>query len=155
MQYSANTHPMEDRVILFDGVCNLCNSSVNFVIDRDRAGLYKFSALQSAEAKAYLAKAGLNGEVDDELLQSVVLYENGVLYKKSTAALRIARQLDGPWPLLYAFVIAPRFIRDAVYDVIARNRYFWFGQRDACRLPTPELRQRFLDGLTPEPVSPS
>ncbi len=152
MQHSASSHGLEDHVILFDGVCNLCNSSVNFVIDRDRAGVYKFSALQSDEAKAYLAKAGITGEVDDELLQSVVLFERGVLYKKSTAALRIARQLDGPWPMLYAFMIVPRFIRDAVYDVIARNRYRWFGELEACRLPTPELRQRFLDGLAPEPV---
>lgn len=145
MQHTTNLEPGEDRVILFDGVCNLCNSSVNFIIDRDRAGVFKFAALQSAAAKPYLTSAGKDERRDAELLQSVVLYEKGVLYTKSDAALRIARQLDGAWPIFYVFMVMPRFIRDSAYDVIARNRYRWFGKRDACRMPAAGLRQRFLD----------
>ncbi len=144
--------PKEDHVILFDGVCNLCNSSVNFIIDRDRAGRFKFAALQSDEAVAYLGITDSLGANDPALLQSVVLYENGRLYTKSTAALRIARHLDGGWPLFYGFIVVPRPIRDAAYDIIARNRYRWFGECDACRLPTPALKQRFLARATPEPM---
>ncbi len=134
-------------VILFDGVCNLCNSSVNFVIDRDAAGRFKFSALQSPEALPYIAQANRSPEDLGDLLQSIILVEGDKMYDKSTAALKIARQLDGLWPLLYGFIIIPRFIRDFVYNWIAKNRYQWFGQLEACRLPTPELRNRFLDGL--------
>ncbi len=131
-------------VILFDGVCNLCNSSVNFVIDRDKAGYFKFGALQTPESEPYVAICGRDAADDDDLLQSIVLVEEGKCYTKSTAALKIARRLDSAWPLLYGFIVVPRFIRDFVYDWIAQNRYKWFGKQDSCRLPTPELRQRFL-----------
>ena len=139
---------MHDAVILFDGVCNLCNSSVNFVIDRDSAGRFKFSALQAPEAAPYLEICNRTGERAEDLLQSVVLIEDGKVYTKSAAALRIAKHLDGLWPMMYAFMIVPAFLRDFVYDWIARNRYKWFGERDSCRLPTPELRLRFLNNLT-------
>ncbi len=144
----AHDAELHEAVILFDGVCNLCNSSVNFVIDRDKAGRFKFSALQSREAAPYLGTCGGHDLTSDGLLGSILLIEGDRCYNKSTAALRIARRLDGLWPLLYGFIIVPRFIRDAVYNWIAQNRYKWFGRLDACRLPTPELRQRFLDGLS-------
>lgn len=138
---------VHETVILFDGVCNLCNNSVNFVIDHDKAGKFKFSALQSAEATPYLDKCKRFDRAAESLLGSILLIEENRCYDKSTAALRIAKQLDGLWPVLYGFIIIPKFMRDAVYNWIAQNRYKWFGQLDACRLPTPELRQRFLDGL--------
>jgi predicted DCC family thiol-disulfide oxidoreductase YuxK len=130
----------EHGVLLFDGVCNLCNGFVNFVIDHDPDGYFKLGALQSDAARPYLE----HFEVDPNALDSVVLIENGVAYHESTAALRVARHLTGPWPLLYAFVVVPRPLRDRVYRWIAENRYRWFGQRDECRLPTPELQERFL-----------
>lgn len=124
-------------VILFDGVCNLCNGAVTFIIDRDPEGHFAFAPLQSEVALELLGKQA-------ESLESIVLVENGVRYTESTAALRIARNLRGPWPLLYSFIVVPRALRDRVYRLVARNRYRWFGKRDSCRLPTPELRQRFL-----------
>jgi predicted DCC family thiol-disulfide oxidoreductase YuxK len=126
--------------VLFDGVCNLCNSSVNFVIDHDPAGYFKFASLQSEEAGVLLAQHGL----DAGYLDSIILLEEGRLYRNATAALRIARRLSGAWPLLYAFIVVPRPVRDRVYGWVARNRYRWFGKRDQCRLPTAELRERFL-----------
>ncbi|MBT6179582.1 MAG: thiol-disulfide oxidoreductase DCC family protein [Deltaproteobacteria bacterium] len=129
----------EKPVILFDGVCNLCNSSVNFVIDRDPQGTIYFAPLQSEYARKLLEKHQIGME-----LNTIVLLEDGKVYDRSTAALRIARLLNGPWPLLYASIVIPRFIRDGVYRWIARNRYRWFGKTQACRVPTPELQARFL-----------
>jgi len=127
-------------IILFDGVCNLCNGAVNFVIDRDPAGFFKFAPLQSNTGRALLEQHAL----PTETLDSIVLIEGGRVYHRSGAALRIARRLRGGWPLLYSFIIVPRFIRDRVYDFIAAHRYRWFGKEDACRVPTPALRARFL-----------
>jgi predicted DCC family thiol-disulfide oxidoreductase YuxK len=126
-------------VILFDGVCNLCNSAVNFVIDRDPDGIFYFAALQSDYAREILEKyqIGLG-------LNTIVLLEDGRVFDRSTAALRIARRLGGPWPLLYGCMVIPTFIRDGVYRWIAKNRYRWFGQTQACRVPTPDLQARFL-----------
>ena len=128
-------------VLLFDGVCNLCNSSVNFIIDHDPKGQFKFAALQSDFGQERLKELGFNQEEFD----SLVLLSEGKVYRKSTAALRIAKKLNGLWPLLYIFIIIPPFIRHAVYDLIGKNRYRWWGKRDSCRMPTPELRQRFVD----------
>lgn len=127
-------------VLLFDGVCNLCNSSVNFILARDPKAKFRFASLQSDEGQALLQ------EFEDRPsdLSSVVLIEDGQLYARSDAALRVARQLSGGWPLLYAFIVLPRALRDAVYNWIARNRYRWFGKRDSCMIPSPELRSRFL-----------
>ena len=136
-----NTIANQD-VLLFDGVCNLCNSSVNFVIDHDPNGHFKFAALQSEFGQAKLKELGLNTEDFD----SIVLLSNGRFFEKSTAALKVARRLTGLWPLLYTFIIIPPFIRHAVYNFIAKNRYKWFGKEDSCRIPTPELRQRFMEG---------
>ncbi|MEO1054157.1 MAG: thiol-disulfide oxidoreductase DCC family protein [Bacteroidota bacterium] len=132
---------MKNDVILFDGVCNLCNSSVNFVIDRDKGRYFKFAALQSEAGQELLSSLGQPTENFD----SIVLVSNGKIYKKSRAALEVARKLRGLWPLLYVFMIVPWFIRNPIYDLIAKNRYRWFGKSNECRMPTPELKQRFLD----------
>ncbi|MEM9997104.1 MAG: thiol-disulfide oxidoreductase DCC family protein [Bacteroidota bacterium] len=132
-------------VILFDGVCNLCNASVNFVLDRDRASLFRMAALQSDVGQALLAQHGYAGTAPD----SIALVEDGQIHFRSTAALRIAARLDGAWPLFQVFRVVPEPLRDVVYDWIARNRYRWFGKQDACRLPTPDERARFLDYQVP------
>ena len=128
-------------IILFDGECNLCNRSVGFVIDRDPPGYFQFASAQSEIGRQLLARHGLA----DAAASGVVLLDGDRAFHGSTAALRIARWLRPPWPLLSWLLLVPKPIRDAVYGVIARNRYRWFGRTDACRLPTPELRRRFLD----------
>jgi len=128
----------EDRpVILFDGVCNLCTGSVQFVIERDSRRQFRFASLQSAAAERLLGSR--------DQLESMVLVAGGKVYRKSTAALLIARRLDGLWPLLAAFLVIPKFLRDAVYDWIGSRRYRMFGKRDVCWTPKPELAERFLD----------
>jgi len=124
-------------VVLFDGVCNLCNGAVRFLVARDTKSRFSFAALQSKTAHGIFGK--------NPPLESIVLYEAGITYTKSTAVLRIARGLRFPWPLLYAFTVVPRPLRDAVYDWVARHRYRWFGKREVCLVPTPELRDRFLE----------
>jgi predicted DCC family thiol-disulfide oxidoreductase YuxK len=136
----AATKTPQNGVILFDGVCNFCNSSINFVMDRDPSGFFKFGALQSEEGIALLKKAGYQSEY----LDSVLLLQDGHVYRDSEAALRITRKMTGLWPLMFGFIIVPRVIRDAVYNWIARNRYRWFGKMDSCRMPTPEIRSRFI-----------
>ena len=138
------THPIENEhpIVLFDGVCNLCNASVTFIIDRDPTANFRFASLQSDYGKELLAGAGM--PVGEEQPGSVVLVEGDRVYVRSTAALRIARQLTGPWTMLYAFMAIPSAWRDLAYRFIARNRYRWFGRREACRVPTTELRARFL-----------
>ena len=130
------------HTVLFDGVCNFCNASINFVIDHDRSGRFVFASLQSEKGQQLLQTHHKDYHQID--LRSVVLIKNGKVYEKSDAVLQIARNLDGLWPLLYAFSIVPRALRDGIYNWIARNRYRWFGRQEACRLPSPELRQRFL-----------
>ena len=127
--------------ILFDGVCNLCNEFVQFVIARDPAGHFRFGALSSDAAARVLKDAGVTPPLPD----SIVLVENGVVYFRSDAPLRIARRLTFPWPLAYGLTIVPRFIRDRVYDFVAAHRYKWFGRRDVCMVPSPDLEQRFLE----------
>ena len=131
---------MKKQVILFDGVCNLCNSSVQFVIQRDLSGKFNYAALQSAAGQQLLEAHGL--PVSD--LYSIILIKDGKAYQRSRAALEVARQLSGLWPLLYVFIIVPPFIRNGVYNWISRNRYRWFGKKDECMIPTPELKSRFL-----------
>jgi predicted DCC family thiol-disulfide oxidoreductase YuxK len=128
------------EVILFDGVCNLCNGFVQFVVARDPHARFRFAALQSEAAAALLRDAGVAAALPD----SIVLVEDGGVYVRSTAALRIARHLRFPWPLASGLLVVPRFIRDAVYDYIAAHRYRWFGRRDACMVPTPDLQRRFM-----------
>ncbi len=131
----------EPVVVLFDGVCNLCNAAVRFIIDRDPAGRFQFAPLQSAAGQELLSRHGL----DAEQLQTIVLVEDGRAYTRSTAALRIARRLRAPWSLLYGLIALPAPLRDWAYDLVGRNRYRWFGRRESCRIPTPEERARFLE----------
>ena len=131
----------DNAVILFDGVCNLCNASVQFIIKRDPRGYFHFASLQSEAATALLSQYGYR----DAPLASVLLVENGQIYDRSAAALRIARRLSGAWKALTVFTVVPPVIRNAVYNWIARNRYDWFGKRDECMIPTPDLQARFLD----------
>ncbi|NUM79858.1 thiol-disulfide oxidoreductase DCC family protein [bacterium] len=132
---------MDYPIILFDGVCNLCNGSVLFIIRRDPKARFRFASLQSTYGENFLKHNNLSTEEYD----SIVLIEGGRFYTQSTAALRIAKRLNGAWPLLYAGIIIPKFIRDAMYNVIAKNRYRWFGKKDVCMIPTPELRSRFME----------
>ena len=126
--------------VLFDGVCNFCNASINFVIDRDSKGIFKFAALQSEIGQEILKKYGLKQNDFD----SIILEKEGEIFQKSDAALEIARNLDGLWKICYIFKIIPSFLRNPIYDLIAKNRYRIFGRTDACRIPTPELKARFL-----------
>jgi len=132
---------VEQPIIFFDGVCNLCNNAVTFIIKHDHKAHYKFASLQSDYAQKRLPKEiTLSGQ-----MQSLVLLKEGQLYVKSTAALKIAKELSGGWRFLALLLILPKFIRDPIYNLIAHNRYKWFGKRKECMLPTPELKHRFLD----------
>lgn len=129
-------------IVLFDGMCNLCAASVRFIVARDPAGRFRFAPLQSAAARRVLSRSSTRGPLPD----SLVLVDGARVYTRSAAALRIARGLGFPWPLACIFVAVPRPLRDWVYDVVARGRYRWFGKREACMIPTPDLRRRFIDG---------
>lgn len=131
----------EKAIILFDGVCNLCNSAVQLVIRNDPKAYFHFASLQSEAGAALLTQYHIPAKAIPE---SLVLIEQGKVYQYSAAALRIARKLKGIYPALYPFILLPGFIRDAVYKFIARNRYKWWGKQDSCWLPTPELKTRFL-----------
>ncbi len=128
------------KIILFDGVCNLCNGAVTFIIKRDPKSTFKFAALQSDIGQVLTAEHG----IDTSKTDSIILVDNKKVYIKSTAALRIAKNLNGGYPLLYGFIIIPTVVRNWVYDWIAKNRYKWFGQKESCMIPTPELKSRFL-----------
>ncbi|MFT5435597.1 MAG: putative DCC family thiol-disulfide oxidoreductase YuxK [Ulvibacter sp.] len=128
------------KIILFDGVCNLCNDSVKVVIKHDKKDVFRFSAIQSAVGLQMASEYG----IDISKTDSILLIDQDKIYAKSTAALKIARHLSGGYPLLYGFMIVPNFIRNWVYDIIAKNRYKWFGRKDSCMIPTPELKNKFL-----------
>ena len=129
-------------ILFFDGVRNLCNGAVQFVIRHDKKGRVRFASLQSGSGQQAMDEvSATTGSVPD----SLILFENGMYYTESDAALRLAAYLDGGWSALRHLWIFPRFVRDAVYKLIARYRYRMFGKREACMLPTPELKQRFLD----------
>ena len=128
-------------IILFDGVCNLCNTSVIFIIKHDKKAHFKFASLQSDAAKELL----LQHNVKKNEIDSIVLIENDTLYEKSTAALRISRKLNGGFKILYAFIIIPSLIRDWIYNYIAKNRYTWFGKKDNCMIPSKKLKHRFIE----------
>lgn len=130
-----------NKIILFDGVCNLCNSSVQFVIERDSDNVYKFAALQSEIGQQLAKERG----IDTSVVDSIILIEPGVAYyTKSTAALKIAQTFGGAWQLTKVLEWIPENIRNKVYDYIAKNRYKWYGQKDACMIPTPDLKSKFL-----------
>lgn len=128
-------------VVLFDGVCNLCSSSVQFIIRHDPKKQFRYASLQSEFGQQVMTHFGL----PSNQLNSFILLEGDKIYIKSSGALRIAKRLNSLWPLLYGFIVIPPFIRNAVYTFIANNRYKWFGKKEACWLPTPELRNLFLD----------
>ena len=136
---------IKELVILFDGVCNLCSISVQFIIKHDPKRQFRIASLQSEFGQQVLAQFGLPA---DEL-NSFILLEDGKIYTKSSGALRVTKKLNGLWPMLYGFIIVPPFIRNAVYSWVAHNRYKWFGKKEACWLPTPELRKLFLDAPNP------
>jgi predicted DCC family thiol-disulfide oxidoreductase YuxK len=126
-------------VVLFDGVCKLCNGSVNFILPRDSKGRLKLAPLQSDYGRAVLREHGKNPDA----LDSMMLLEGDQLTVKSTAVIRISKYLDGAWPLCMIALVIPPFIRDFIYDIIAKNRYRWFGKYDTCRLPDSGLENRF------------
>ncbi|NVJ86264.1 MAG: DUF393 domain-containing protein [Algoriphagus sp.] len=131
-------------VIFFDGVCNLCNRSIDFILQRDKKNQFLVGALQDEFSKKVLS----NYSVKPDYLDSLVLLEKGKIFYRSTAALKIAKQLSGLWPLFYGFVVLPSWLRDPIYDWIGRNRYRWFGKKSTCRIPTPEERAKFLSPQT-------
>ncbi len=131
---------MEGPIILFDGVCNLCNGAVQFIIRHDKNKIFRFASLQSEAGRHLLVRHNLPAAQ----LDSFILVENDKAYDRSTGALRVAKKLNGLIPLLYGFIIVPKFIRNGVYNWVARNRYKWFGKKEECMIPTPELRARFL-----------
>jgi predicted DCC family thiol-disulfide oxidoreductase YuxK len=130
------SHP----TVLFDGVCNACEASVNWIIAHDRRRLFWFAALQSPAGERLLREYGLRPGA----LVSIVLIQDGRAYKKSGAVLRVFRSLRWPWPLLFGLIAVPAFIRDLVYNFLAGRRYRWLGRKDECMVPTPEVRERFL-----------
>lgn len=130
----------KDHIIIFDGVCNFCNASVDFIMRHDRKSVFFFTANQHPKGQEILKSF----QVPIEEVGTIYYLESGKLYKKSTAALRIARHLRFPLNLSYAFMMIPGFIRDGVYNVIARNRYKWFGKKETCRLPSEEEAVRFI-----------
>jgi predicted DCC family thiol-disulfide oxidoreductase YuxK len=127
-------------IVLFDGVCKFCNGSVNFIIDRDVKKRIHFAPLQSEIAQAMLQRFGLPATDFD----TMILVEDGRAYGRSSAALRIAGILGGWWSLLVVLFAIPPFLRDGAYNLLAVNRYRWFGKTDTCRVPTAALRERFL-----------
>ena len=132
--------PPENATLLFDGVCNLCNATVQWVIRHDSAGRFRFASLQSEAGRALLAQHGLPLDA----METVVLVAGASHWVKSDVPLEVLRRLGGGWALSSALRAVPRPLRNACYGWIARNRYRWFGKRDACMVPTPELRARFL-----------
>ncbi|MBP7389594.1 MAG: DUF393 domain-containing protein [Chitinophagales bacterium] len=130
----------EGPVILFDGVCNLCNGAVNLIIDIDKKNVFRFASLQSEYGKTILQKAALSSANLDTFL----LADGDKIYDRSTAALYMFRKLGFPYSLLFLFIVVPAFIRNGVYNLIARNRYKWFGKTEQCRVPTLELKSKFI-----------
>lgn len=131
----------EKSLILFDGVCNVCNGFVTFILPRDRRNQFQFGSLQSHTAAEVLRDFPLAPRD----VSTVILIEDGKLFTRSTAVLRIARKLGGLWSLAYPFIVIPPFIRDGLYDLVARHRYRLFGKRDACMIPKPEWKDKFVD----------
>lgn len=137
-----NNIPENKKIVLFDGVCNLCDGAVQRIIKHDKKDVFRFASLQSDIGKKLVEERGM----DPDELDSVILIEPGVAYyRKSTAALEISRELSGGYSLLKNFLFIPEPLRDGIYDLIANNRYKWFGKKEQCLIPTPELKAKFLD----------
>ncbi len=134
--------PKDKKIILFDGVCNLCNNAVTFIIEHDKKDVFRFASLQSEIGKKLVEERGM----DPEELDSIILIDPGVAYyQKSTAALEISRELSGGYSLLKNFSFIPEGLRDGLYNFVANNRYKWYGKKESCMIPTPELKSKFLD----------
>lgn len=142
LRFCGNNDMEENKkIILFDGVCNLCNGSVQFVIKRDKKDAFRYAAIQSEVGAQLIAER----HIDTSQVDSIILIEPGVAYfTKSDAALEIAGKLGGLWKLTSVFKWIPKSIRDVIYDFVARNRYKWFGKQESCMIPTPELKTKFL-----------
>jgi len=137
-----SSFPSHKKIILFDGVCNLCNSSVLKIIKLDKNNSFLFSSLQSASGKKIINQL----KIDTQKIDSVILYEPDVAYYiKSTAALKIMKEFGGFWKTAQVFFILPAYLRDFIYDFIAKNRYKWFGKKNECMIPSPELLSKFLN----------
>lgn len=137
-----NQIPEGKLIVLFDGICNFCNDSVQRIIKHDRKDRFRFASLQSDIGQKLTAERG----IDTAQVDSIILIDPGnAYYIKSTAALRIAEKMDGFYPILQIFLILPEGLRDLVYDYIAKNRYQWFGKREECKVPTPEERNKFIE----------
>lgn len=133
--------PQDKKIILFDGVCNLCDSSVQFIIRHDKKDIFRFVALQSEIGLEIIKHIG----IDTSKIDSILLYEPGkAYYYKAQAALKIAKELGGIYTAISWFSILPNFLTNKVYDYIAKNRYKWYGKKEACMIPTPELKAKFL-----------
>ncbi len=135
------------NLILFDGVCNLCNASVQFVIRHDSAAKFRFAAIQSEIGREIFQRHGL----DPANLQTFVFITDGRIFLRSDAAIEVVARFGGAWKLLRVFSLVPRSVRDAIYSFIAQNRYRWFGRQEVCMIPTPEIKERFLD--TPDSLN--
>lgn len=133
--------PKDKKIVLFDGVCNLCNGAINYVIDNDKNDVFRFVSLQSDLGKAIQQYIGYT----DTNLDTIIVYVPGeAYYTKSTAAIKIMNEFGGIWKAMNSFLLLPQNMRDLVYDYVAKNRYKWYGKQDACRIPTPELKAKFL-----------
>src|SRR4051812_28574434 len=134
--------PKGKKIILFDGVCNLCNSFVQFVIKRDKSDIFRFVPLQSDLGQQILNHIG----IDPKHIDSMILYEPGIAYfYKSNAAIEISRSLGGFLSMAAGFKLLPNFVRNPIYDYVAKNRYKWYGKKESCMIPTPELKAKFLE----------
>jgi predicted DCC family thiol-disulfide oxidoreductase YuxK len=128
-------------VIYFDGVCNLCTTSVQFVLKRDKKNIFRFASLQGEAGQKMLE----SHHMPTHHYKSFVVEEGGKIFTRSTGALRVFKHLGGAWSLMYAFILVPPFIRDAIYNYVSEHRFRWFGKKESCWLPRPEWKQRFLD----------
>jgi len=135
------------KIILFDGICNLCNGAVRFIIKRDKKDEFRFATLQGETGQRLVSER----EIDTSKVDSIILIEPGVAYYvKSTAAMKIGRSFGGFWKMAYVLNLIPSQLRDIVYDLVAKYRYRWFGQKEECMVPTPELKAKFLDNINPK-----
>ena len=137
-----------EQIVLYDGVCNLCNASVNFIIEHDPEARFQFAPMQEPAGQALLKKHGL----EDLDMSSFVLIKDSSVFLRSTAWMHIVRDLRGPWKALSVFGVVPSFIRDGIYNFIGTNRYKWFGKKDMCLIPTPDIRKRFIGWEKPSGV---
>ena len=131
----------KEKIVLFDGVCNLCNSSVQFLLKHDKKGQLKFASLQSDIGRDLITIYGL----DPDQMDSMVFIDNAKAYTESSAVLRIVKYLGFPWNLAYYFIFVPKRMRNPIYQIIARNRYKWFGKKESCMIPTEDVSDRFLE----------